>query len=394
MRSAAALGTAASLLLAGLSAPALSHADTAGSATARLLGVHVLEHGLDYRGTTVGGLSGIDYDPDSGEYVLISDDRSEHGPARYYSAEIGLSGGGIGGVALTGATALRRFDRTPFPALEDWHPPRWCAHAGGYCDLRGPVDPEAVRFDPRGHRVWWSTEGERSVGDTRTVLLDPLVRATDDAGRFRGHLRTPSNLRMDDGDTGPRRNLTAEGFAFADHGRLIVTAMEGPLLQDGDLPTPESGTLTRVTVQNRGGWVRDQYAYPLEPVPAEPEPAGGYYDNGVTDILALDAGRADRYLVLERSYVEGVGNTVRIFTADTGGATDVSRTESLADAEDVTPMSKRLLVDLGETGLDHVDNVEGMTWGPDLPSGERTLLLVSDDNFSDSQVTQIVALAV
>ena len=45
--------------------------------------------------------------------------------------------------------------------------------------------------------------------------------------------------------------------------------------------------------------------------------------------------------------------------------------------------------DLGIT----LDNVEGMTFGPDLPDGRRTLVLVSDDNFSESQVTQFLAFA-
>ncbi|WP_328460094.1 hypothetical protein [Streptomyces sp. NBC_00448] len=35
-----------------------------------------------------------------------------------------------------------------------------------------------------------------------------------------------------------------------------------------------------------------------------------------------------------------------------------------------------------------------MTWGPTLPNGERTLVLVSDDNFSEDAVTQIVALGI
>jgi hypothetical protein len=44
--------------------------------------------------------------------------------------------------------------------------------------------------------------------------------------------------------------------------------------------------------------------------------------------------------------------------------------------------------------LSRVDNVEGMTWGPPLRSGERSLVFVSDNNFSASQVTQFIALAV
>ncbi|WP_251056110.1 esterase-like activity of phytase family protein [Streptomyces sp. ISL-94] len=44
-------------------------------AGARLLGERTVPHKLDFRGTTVGGLSGIDRDPCTGEYALISDDR-------------------------------------------------------------------------------------------------------------------------------------------------------------------------------------------------------------------------------------------------------------------------------------------------------------------------------
>ncbi|MET7682340.1 esterase-like activity of phytase family protein [Streptomyces sp. NPDC005423] len=40
------------------------------------------------------------------------------------------------------------------------------------------------------------------------------------------------------------------------------------------------------------------------------------------------------------------------------------------------------------------DNTEGMTWGPTLRDGERTLVLVSDDNFADDAVTQFVALGI
>ena len=51
----------------------------------RLIGEATLPHRMDFQGTTVGGLSGIDYDPASGLYVLISDDRSILSPARAYT---------------------------------------------------------------------------------------------------------------------------------------------------------------------------------------------------------------------------------------------------------------------------------------------------------------------
>jgi hypothetical protein len=41
-----------------------------------------------------------------------------------------------------------------------------------------------------------------------------------------------------------------------------------------------------------------------------------------------------------------------------------------------------------------LDNFEGMTLGPKLPSGRQALILISDDNGNASQVGRIIALAV
>lgn len=85
----------------------------------------------------------------------------------------------------------------------------------------------------------------------------------------------------------------------------------------------------------------------------------------------------------------GVGNEIRIDEADASDANNILD----APLDNARPVAKRLLVDLAVLGLDPIDNLEGMTWGPRLRSGARTLILVSDNNFADQQVTQIVALA-
>jgi 3-phytase len=60
----------------------------------------------------------------------------------------------------------------------------------------------------------------------------------------------------------------------------------------------------------------------------------------------------------------------------------------------VQPVHQRLVADLSDVpGLRRVDNVEGITLGPRLPDGRRTVLLVSDDNFSSAQTTQFLACA-
>ncbi len=40
-----------------------------------------------------------------------------------------------------------------------------------------------------------------------------------------------------------------------------------------------------------------------------------------------------------------------------------------------------------------IDNIEGMTFGPALPDGRQTLVIVSDNNSSPGQFTQFIVLA-
>jgi hypothetical protein len=344
----------------------------------RLLGEQIIPAGL-FAGTTVGGLSGIDRDPRTGEYVLISDDRSDRQPARFYTARIDVSGAGLGEVRLTGTTPFLRPDGTTYPPL---------ATTDGTT-----VDPEDIRVDPwTGHYVW-SQEGERIVQPTRQVLIDPSVQVARRDGTFVRTLPLPANLRMSAGQEGPRQNQSLEALTFAAGGTLVVSALEGALLQDGPEATPATGTTSRINVQTRTGRLLAQYAYPQEPVFAQPNPPGGFSNNGVTAILAANPVDPSRYLLLERSFVSGVGNKVRLYEIDLRGATNIAGMDSVA-GENVQPVRKKLVADLADFGLSTVDNIEGMTWGPTLRSGEQTLLLVSDDNFAATQVSQVIALAI
>lgn len=362
------IGVCVAALLVSAAAPASAAADQ----RVRFLGATTLPHGLEFEQTTVGGLSGLDFDQRTGQWVLISDDRSDRQPARFYTADIEVGPDGVGGVELTGTRPFLRPDDTVYPPLE-----------GGDGTT---VDPEEIRIDPWHGDLWWTSEGERD-----DATIDPAIRTAGTSGVFRDELPLPRNHRMGE-EAGPRQNEVLEALTFAADGSLVVSALEGPLIQDGDSPTPEHGALSRITVQERSGQVRAQFAYPLEKVFAE-SPTGGFGNNGVSSVLAT--GDPSRALVMERSFVTGVGNSVRIYEVDARGATDVKDVHSLRDAP-VRPVSKRLLADLSEfdLGVGPVDNVEGMTWGPRLPSGERSLVLVSDDNFSPEQQTQLIALAV
>ena len=58
-----------------------------------------------------------------------------------------------------------------------------------------------------------------------------------------------------------------------------------------------------------------------------------------------------------------------------------------------TPMAKTRIADLNAL-FPFLTNVEGLTWGPDLPNGDRTLVLSGDNNFSANTDTQFLALRV
>ncbi|MER6678246.1 esterase-like activity of phytase family protein [Streptomyces sp. NPDC000983] len=377
---------AVALILTSTLAPAVAAAaqpDTSGQGAghavqARLLGERTVPHKLAFQGTTVGGLSGIDRNPCTGEYVFISDDRSSLQPARFYTARMDVDADGVHSVDFTGTHPFLQPDGTvyPPPALGDGK----------------AVDPEEIRVDPRSCAYWWGQEGDRPA-TAGPPVIQPSIQYASPTGEYLGRLRLPANYEITVEDRGPRRNQAIEAITFGSQGKVVTSAVEGPLLQDGPEPDVDNGALVRVTQQNRGGKVLGQFAYPLEKIFAQNDPDSPWGpDTGVPSILAFP-GQPHRYLVLERTWVAGAGYKIRLFDATTRGATDVQAMESLA-GQTVVPMRKQLVADFDTLGLSAVDNTEGMTWGPSLPSGERLLILVSDDNFTQEAITQVVALGI
>ncbi len=339
----------------------------------RLLGSATLAYRQMFEDTIVGGLSGIDYDARDDVWYAISD---ADAPARFYTLRVAFGTAGLNEPELLGVVTMKRADGTPYPR-------------------RGPgqlqADPESIRLRPDTRTLLWTSEGSRRRG------VDPFVREMTLDGRHLRELQLPAMFAMHpDEDRGPRHNGAFEGLALTADGRSAWVAMEHPLLQDGPVSSAlAAGAPCRFTLFDlASGTAVRQFAYRTEPIRRLPIPGLGFADNGVSEILMIDA---DRMLVLERGFSLGAGVTLRLFMVDVRHAADTLGLPTLRTTRPVQPVGKTLVADFDHLGLPRLDNTEGMAWGPMLADADgarqRSLLFVSDDNFNPLQITQFAAFA-
>ncbi|MEL6317948.1 MAG: esterase-like activity of phytase family protein, partial [Pseudomonadota bacterium] len=198
------------------------------------------------------------------------------------------------------------------------------------------------------------------------------------APRFEGETRV----------AGVRENLGFESLTIAPDGRLVA-ANEGPLVQDAEKPSLAAGAPARVLLLEPDGTPVREHLYPVDPLPARPIPADGFATSGLVEMLSDPAGGG--LLALERSFAVGQGHVVKLYRTDFAGAQDVLGRESAADVPPGAQMRKRLLHTIqAGAHVDYVDNIEAITFGPEI-AGDRTLVLISDNNFNPRQATQVLA---
>jgi len=203
---------------------------------------------------------------------------------------------------------------------------------------------------------------------------------------------------------GVRHNLGLESLTRTPDGRL-VSGLEQPLAQDGAVSSATVGGRVRLLefVPAGDSWTPGrEWAYDLDPTPRQVGYGGPCTDgeNGLSELYALD----DHQLIaLERACLNATKagqpafNPVRLHLVDLTGADDVSAHASLAGVT-VRPARKRLLLDLATVTMRAApelrgwSNFEGISAGPPAPDGTPTIVLVSDDNFRDSQTFAFVWL--
>ena len=328
----------------------------------KFLDEYVLPSNIEIENTQVGGLSGIDRK--NGQYYLVCDQASN---PRIYTANIEIKNNRIDTVSLK--------EMMPVKAAGD--------HSGEVLDL------EAIRVAANGD-LFITSEG--MINDSG----DPGVYRISPSGKIQEAYSLPSYFKAS-GDQKPRSNGVFEGLSESYGGDAYWVATELPLEKDGPKPKlyPTRSHVRFTKFDRETGEALRQFAYKLDGIAKLP--INFFAVNGVTEILEY---QKNKFLVLERAYSAGYGshgNTVKVFAVDASKASNTLEMHKLK-GEDYQLADKKLIFNF-KSVKDRltdkiIDNIEGMCFGPELPNGTPSLILVSDNNFNSfaEQINQFILL--
>jgi hypothetical protein len=305
-------------------------------------------------GLTVGGLSGLAFDPRANRLYAVSDARKWPSSV-IFQFDLALETDG-------------RLRLSPVGLIRLAEPKK----------LAEPLDAEGMALWTH-RRAFISHEGSKSGRLAPGVACFSLR-----TGRPLFSLKLPDYFFAKTAEEawGLQENRGFEGLTIGPAPvRHLWAVNESPLIQD----------LNRASEAQRGP-VR-LLQFDLKKTDALPSQRAYVAESDAlfTSVVELLALGESRLLVLERQILLAVpprSRRFRIFEVDfkQADATDIAALPQLR-GQKITPLRKRLVFDSLKAGLRGVDNVEGLTRGPDF-QGRPTLLLVSDDNFSPSQQTE------
>lgn len=303
-------------------------------------------------------------------------------------------------VAGLSALSLADGDGHAFAVRDDMPPQLFAITLGDSARLPGKLRPDvtkvrSVREQDGSQLKKFDGEGLAVEKGGKTALVSAekgptVVRVRLSTGRQIGdELPLPETFHPPDrGLAQPTRSV--ESLALTPDGRHLFAGMEGPLLGDEDVHGRH-----QVRIQRYEGSPGGDY---------EPGSQFAYQTEDGLFLSELAAVGPDRLLALERGYIAGLGNGVRVYEVDLRDAADVRKTEKLAREDSDLLADKQLLVDLAacppgavktrDTQRNRLlDNVEGMALAP---GGERrrALYLLSDNNDRHRQATRVYSLEV
>ncbi|TVZ28012.1 hypothetical protein JM83_3096 [Gillisia sp. Hel_I_86] len=330
----------------------------------RYLDDYIIDANIEIEGTKVGGLSGIDYQ--NGVYYIVCD---HPGNPRIYTSEIRIKGNKIDTILISDVIKLNR--------------------AAGFLKVN-TLDLESIRIE--NENIVLTSEGAISKNQK------PSIFYIDSNGEFLKNFELPDYFTST-GSQQPRNNGVFEGLTKDLQNEGFWVGMELPLTKDGSKPKlfPTNSPIRITHFNKESGKADEQFVISLENISKVP---WKYFAvNGLTELIQY---APHKFLVLERAFSAGhgsYGNTVRIFDINAENATNTLDFENLRK-EKYTKATKELVFDFKSVkkkltdGI--IDNIEGMTFGPDLPNGNKTLILISDNNFNTlgKQLNQVILMEV
>lgn len=338
----------------------------------KLLGQAVIPYNYSYKNTIVGGLSGLAYSPAAHQFYVVSDDRSQKSPARFYTFKIQLTKNGSfneNSIRFTDVHILKT------PARQPYEP--------------GTIDPEGIALGADG-LIYISSEGAPRKG------IAPFINGYTKDGQFVRSLPVPKAFwnpkNNSTAQQGIRTNLAFETLTATPNGQVLYTATENALFQDGPASDSTHRSPARIIAYDLlSGHILHQYLYIVDSIYVAPRPRGSFAVNGLTDMVALD--NKGHFLAIERNFVAGQGNHITLYKVSIAGADDIQGVYSVKTLNrPVEPVQKKAVAHLNSFDI-NIGNFEGIALGPPLPGGGQLLLIVSDNNFSSSQQTIFTAFA-
>jgi len=354
------------------SEPVLEPVQKSETVACEFLGTVNYHTGLKFQGVEVGGFSGISFFPAQNIYYAVSDDRSQKSPARVFTLAIDLADGRLdqGDIVFKGVIVLKDEKGKPFK--------------------KGSIDPEGIAVAETG-AFYISSEGDVD-GD-----IDPFIGCFDASGKLQYRLPIPEKF-MPGKDKGVRDNRAFESLTLSHDGRYLYTATENALKQDGPKTGFNRESLSRIlkfdVIQRAPVGER---VYRVSAIPEPKEMIHGPGINGLAEMISIK--NNEDFFSIERSYTLGAGFAAKLFRISAKDAVDVSAQYGLFDKDEELVFDVKKAVQKTEmadvsTWVEDVDNLEGMTLGPTLSDGRKTLIMVSDNNFSWFQKTQFIAIAI
>ena len=335
-----------------------------------------------------GGISAIDYTGAGNRYLLLSDrgplDGAVSYPCRFHVAEIDID------PEKTPAVSARLLETHLLKDIDG----RSISAAAAKSE--GAETPLVKRLDP---------EGIRCTSDNKLYISDeygPAIYEVTENGVVSGELQIPGHFRIavphadsekeaSLNSQGRQPNKGFEGLALTPDGRYLVAIAQAPLIQDS-VPTKKGkrrGQFSRLFVLDLKTGKNRQWAYPLTET-----------KNGISEILAISS---TEFLVLER---DGDGGDEAHFKAvthvDASQATDISNVSQLPTQglpQGVKPLKVQPWLNLmderfGLKGPQMPEKFDGLTFGPTLPDGSRTLVVAVDNDFEPDVPTELFVFAI